>query len=360
MNMRTRVVIATGYSIIFEELYKSLSGAGMNVVALVTRAGLTEAFVNFGTNNAYVKTFYLPVRKGEMSIPRGMSESCEYKQSVLAEIKKIQAIEHDYLIAWGINVLPDELIRLPLKEAINVHPSDLPDYRGGFPFQAHILNGEKNIRVSIHKTTASIDDGPIFKKSMPIKITDEDTMSSLVNRVVPVGAREVVSVINELEAGSDSSCNILSLNSSTKHAWGIKPIEHPTNCGQLPGSNSGILGYYRIHWNVDSIDQIDKAIRAFDMMNGPFTSINGLTVNLLNIQKVSDDTSMLPGKILGADSSYITVQAKDGVIRAAYASKVNLSEYLSDLKYSKQILDLSVSVEGLTGFSNSDRLYKHQ
>jgi len=65
--------------------------------------------------------------------------------------------------------IPESIINA-CKEAIwNVHPSDLPKYRGGAPLESIIVNGDP-LRITVHEMTGEFDTGDIIYQSNPISI----------------------------------------------------------------------------------------------------------------------------------------------------------------------------------------------
>lgn len=81
-------------------------------------------------------------------------------------------------IGWS-NILSKKIVNK--FECYGVHPSDLPNYRGGSPIQNQILNNIINTKVSIYKLTSKIDDGDVYlKKKLSLK---GDSMSVIFNNL---------------------------------------------------------------------------------------------------------------------------------------------------------------------------------
>ena len=62
-------------------------------------------------------------------------------------IEKIKDLRPEIIcvVAYG-KILPKEVLDIPEKGCINVHPSLLPKYRGAAPIQRAVLNGDKETR----------------------------------------------------------------------------------------------------------------------------------------------------------------------------------------------------------------------
>jgi methionyl-tRNA formyltransferase len=57
---------------------------------------------------------------------------------------------------------------------LNVHPSLLPRWRGGAPVERAIMAGDAETGVTIHRTTAELDAGPIAaQRAFPIGVDDD-------------------------------------------------------------------------------------------------------------------------------------------------------------------------------------------
>src|SRR3990167_8198723 len=62
----------------------------------------------------------------------------------------LRQINPDLLVvaAYG-KIIPKEILDIPKYNALNIHPSLLPKYRGPSPIQSAILNGDKKTGVTI-------------------------------------------------------------------------------------------------------------------------------------------------------------------------------------------------------------------
>lgn len=77
------------------------------------------------------------------------------------------------VVVAGYGVLiPDKLLQERLW--LNVHPSLLPRWRGAAPIERAIMAGDRETGVTIHKTTADLDAGPIAaQRRFPIGPQDD-------------------------------------------------------------------------------------------------------------------------------------------------------------------------------------------
>lgn len=70
-----------------------------------------------------------------------------------------------FIVASYGKILPSELLDLPNKGVLNVHPSLLPKFRGASPIVSAILEDEKETGVSIMLLDEKMDHGPILAQA---------------------------------------------------------------------------------------------------------------------------------------------------------------------------------------------------
>ena len=100
-------------------------------------------------------------------------------------------------IAYG-HILSGSVLEIPTYGCINLHFSLLPKYRGAAPVQWALLNGDNETGVSVFKLEIGMDTGPIFaQKAVPI--SDQDTTTSLLSKLIPVGVELIDDAIFMLE-----------------------------------------------------------------------------------------------------------------------------------------------------------------
>lgn len=76
-----------------------------------------------------------------------------------------------YIVASYGKIIPQAILDIPTKGALNIHPSLLPLYRGASPLQSTILADDSNTGVTIIKMDAQMDHGPIIAKTK-VEITN--------------------------------------------------------------------------------------------------------------------------------------------------------------------------------------------
>lgn len=74
---------------------------------------------------------------------------------------------------------------------INIHPSDLPKYRGPSPIRTAIYNGDKISAVCLMQITAELDAGDVYMRTS-FEIGENDTNETVENRVSVIGGEMLV------------------------------------------------------------------------------------------------------------------------------------------------------------------------
>lgn len=104
-----------------------------------------------------------------------------------AEGKEIRAImrtldPHFLVTASYGKILPEAMLKLARIEAVNVHGSLLPAYRGASPVQQAIINGDAVTGITIMRMVKEMDKGPVFTaREWPIgpETTADELMAEL-------------------------------------------------------------------------------------------------------------------------------------------------------------------------------------
>jgi len=87
-------------------------------------------------------------------------------------IKKLEVANLSFAVVASYGkIIPDKILRLPIRGCLNIHPSLLPKYRGATPIESAIINGEKFNGISIILLDEEMDHGPLVAQKK-ISISD--------------------------------------------------------------------------------------------------------------------------------------------------------------------------------------------
>ena len=105
-----------------------------------------------------------------------------------------EPVDRVVVCAYGLYI-PPRLLEQSLW--LNVHPSLLPRWRGAAPVERTILAGDAETGVTIHRTVAELDAGPIAaQESFPVGDLDA---GGVFERSAELAARQLASVLAEPE-----------------------------------------------------------------------------------------------------------------------------------------------------------------
>ena len=193
-----------------------------------------------------------------------------------SSVEALAALKPDLLVvvAYG-QYIPQRIIKLAPREAINVHPSLLPKYRGSAPIQWAILNGDQQTGVSIIYLAQKMDAGDLLRQET-YPLGSAETSATLHDKLALFGADLLLKAIDDIRNGSVSrtkqdESQVVEVRKLTKEDG-------------------------KIDWSLPA-EIIRNRIRAFDPWPGSFCTLpNGeaLKVWQAELEKESGD----PGDLL--------------------------------------------------------------
>lgn len=111
----------------------------------------------------------------------------------------VDSIEADIIVvvAYGF-IIPENILNSKKHGCLNIHPSNLPKYRGAAPLQRTIINGEKVTSVCIMQMDVGLDTGDIILQEnfeLPARIS----LPELHDKCAKLGAELLLKVLSEIE-----------------------------------------------------------------------------------------------------------------------------------------------------------------
>ncbi len=103
-------------------------------------------------------------------------------------IKQIKDLNPDLIIVASYGLfIPQEILKIPSRGCLNIHPSLLPHYRGPSPIQQALLNGDQETGVSLMVLDEEMDHGPLVAQHS-LKIALDDNQITLRQKLSILGA----------------------------------------------------------------------------------------------------------------------------------------------------------------------------
>jgi len=188
------------------------------------------------------------------------------------------------VVAYG-HILKPELLALPPRGMVNVHPSLLPELRGPAPIEWAIVRGYEKIGVTIMQLDAGMDSGPILHQ-IPHRIEPDVTAGELSAHLAEVGAQALVETLAMMEQGDRP------------------PQPVPQDETRVTFAPKLTREMARIDWTKDA-RAIGCLLRGLDPRPGAWTELKGVEIKLFAPQVVAQPSQGAPGEVLSADQSLV-------------------------------------------------------
>ena len=97
------------------------------------------------------------------------------------------------VVSYG-KIIPQEILDLPAKGIVNVHPSLLPKYRGPSPIESAILNDELKTGVTIMLIDEKVDHGPILAQEV-VEFKEWENKDFISAKLADVGGKILAKIL---------------------------------------------------------------------------------------------------------------------------------------------------------------------
>ena len=216
-------------------------------------------------------------------------------------LETMRGLHPDLLVtvAYG-RIIPPPVLALPPRGCINLHPSLLPAYRGASPIQRAIADGATTTGVTIMYQTEELDAGDIILQR-EVGIGPEETAGELEARLAEDGAALLAEAVRLIAAGAAPR----------------RPQDRTqaTYAARLT-KQDGVL-----RWGRPARDLVNQ-VRAMTPRPGAYTLWREGVLKVWRARAAdAPDRSAavakpagLPGQVLAADASGITIAAGSGAL----------------------------------------------
>lgn len=208
-------------------------------------------------------------------------------------LENLRKLDIDLAVVCSFNLkLPKCLLEVPKDGIINVHPSLLPEYRGGNAYSKVIANGENETGVTIHYMCEEFDTGDIICQKS-VKIDPKETMGTLFNLLNLVGCQLLQEVIKAYETHK------LPRTPQPKGAF-------------KPGNN-----FKDEELTIDftkSAKELERFVRALNPFIVANTSFRGNFVRIYSADCLDKKTTMPVGAIEKVDKNNIYIATGEGLL----------------------------------------------
>jgi methionyl-tRNA formyltransferase len=193
-------------------------------------------------------------------------------------LDQIENLNPDLLVVVAFRILPNSILEIPKRGAINVHASLLPKYRGAAPIHWAIIRGEKETGCTVFFLNEKVDTGQIIAQKRTA-IGEKETTGELYERLKIMGAELLVDCVDRI---SEENYTLVKQND-----------EEATSAPKLTKENT------RINF-MQSASDVHNMVRGLNPFPIAWCSYEGFK---MNIYRVEPDLSLEsePGKLFVRD-----------------------------------------------------------
>lgn len=236
--------------------------------------------------------------------------------------KNLEALNPNVQVVVAFRMLPKSVWNYPEFGTFNLHASLLPQYRGAAPINWAIMNGEKETGVSTFFLDEKIDTGAMIMQRST-KISSEENLESLHDRLMETGAELVVETLKKISEDS------------------INPVPQPEN-SNLKDAPKLTRENTKIDWN-RSVDEIYDQIRGLNPYPAAWCYLENnseeMNVKIYGVEKISTNHNLRNGEIniedktlkVAASGGYIVVKE----IQLPGKRKMEVSALLNGFNFAK-------------------------
>ena len=226
---------------------------------------------------------------------------------------KIKSFKPDLLVSMSYDqIFKNRIINICKNQPINCHAGKLPKYRGRNVINWAIINGEKDLGITVHFIDNNIDTGNIISQKI-FKIHKNDNYRTILKKC-------------QIE------CPKLLIQSLNKFLRNKKIKSHnQRKYGKGFYCRKRVIGDERINWN-NNINNIHNLIRGITSPGPSAQSIINkkkifiIKSKIYRKQKIKTSNY---GKIINFNKKYFDVITKNGIIRIIeWKTKLKLSNNL--------------------------------
>jgi len=167
------------------------------------------------------------------------------------------------VVAYG-KLISENLLGVPARGFINLHPSLLPRHRGPSPIQWSLVCGDRSTGVTTMQLDEGMDTGPILLQER-MAIEPLDTTETLSPRLAELGASLVVATLDGIEDGT------------------VEPRPQPDD-----GANVTPMlrrNFAKIDWTMPSRQLVNR-LRGFTPWPGLYTKFRGGRLKVFGLEEV--------------------------------------------------------------------------
>lgn len=184
-----------------------------------------------------------------------------FKPNKISEIyDELKSLNFDLFLTFAFGQwIPTSILELGKYKPMNIHGSLLPKYRGAAPIHYAILNGDKEIGITLMEMVKEMDAGAMYFKASK-EITEDTTTGEAFNIIDNLASENIIDWINKINSGD------------------VNPIEQGSDFTLSPKieKSFGELN------NELTIYEAQRRIKGLNPFPGAFIYIDGKRIKIFN------------------------------------------------------------------------------
>ncbi len=170
--MKNFAVFASGHGGNLQAIINAVKNKRIHASLKLVFSNKQEAYALVRAHKAGIPTLFLD--------PHDFKTREEYDRAIVKELKKHKI---DFIVLAGyMRLISSAFIDQYPNKILNIHPSLIPAFKGAHGIRDAFEYGAKVTGVTIHFVVEEMDAGAIIAQ-VPVKITDDDTLLSLEEKI---------------------------------------------------------------------------------------------------------------------------------------------------------------------------------
>jgi len=260
---------------------------------------------------------YTPVKEKAMEL--GLEVLQPEKLKGNAEITGvISDCQPDMIVvaAYG-NLLPDDILSIPVFGCLNIHASLLPRWRGASPIQRAIIEGDETTGITIMQMDKGVDTGDIIL-SRGTEV-GRKTASMLQNELALMGAELITAAIEKVNNGS---------------AERRRQNDEFATYAPMISKKDGELNFR------DDPEKLERLVRGLDPWPGAYTFYKGEMIKIWEAVAENRENAYKAGTMTNISDDGIEISAGGKTLRVTEIQipgkkRIKIKEYLKGNKIEK-------------------------
>lgn len=211
-------------------------------------------------------------------------------------LRLISSINADIIIviAYG-HIIPKSILNAKKYGCLNIHPSDLPKYRGAAPIHHTIIQGETKTAVCIIKMDEGLDTGEILSRQ-EFNISNKITFRELHDKTAELGAVMLLELLKNNNIDRIVPMMQHESKEGQKYAYKLSKEES------------------KVDWN-ESAFLIDNKVRAMNPWPGIFFEYQGKRIKIIEAEAILLDHKNDPGTVIRYLNNFFVIACGKDILK---------------------------------------------